>query len=67
MDAVLKTTGGDLIAQGFGFMLSQPAAFMRGSQTIVEEDSFWLRGHDGAHFVAVAVGRDWVSRQRASQ
>jgi hypothetical protein len=26
MDAVLKTTGGDLIAQGFGFMLSQPAA-----------------------------------------
>jgi hypothetical protein len=27
MDAVLKTTGGDLIAQGFGFMLSQPVGF----------------------------------------
>jgi hypothetical protein len=41
---------------------------MRKSQTIVEEDGFCLRGHDGAHeFVSVAVGRDWVSRQRTSQ
>ena len=37
---------------------------MRKSQTIVEEDGFRLRGHDGAHeFVSVTLGRDWVIRQ----
>jgi hypothetical protein len=41
-------------------------AGMRKSQTIVEEDSFWLRGHDGAHeFVSVALGRDWINRELA--
>ena len=39
-------------------------AGMRKSQTIVDEDGFWLRGHDGAHeFVSVTLGRDWVNRQ----
>jgi hypothetical protein len=39
-------------------------AGMRRSQTIVEEDGFWLRGQDGAHeFVSVVLGRDWVIRQ----
>jgi hypothetical protein len=39
---------------------------MRKSQTIVEEDGFWLRGHDGAsEFVSVALGRDWVNRELA--
>src|SRR5262245_10448832 len=33
-------------------------AGMRKSQTVVEEESFWLRGHDGAHeFVSVPLGR----------
>jgi hypothetical protein len=42
-------------------------AGMRRSQTIVEEDGFWLRGHDGAHeFVSVALGRDWVNRELGS-
>jgi len=35
---------------------------MRKSQTIVDEDGFWLRGHDGAHeYVSVALGRNWRS------
>jgi hypothetical protein len=39
-------------------------AGMRKSQTIVDEDGFWLRGHDGTHeFVSVTLGRDWVIRQ----
>ena len=39
-------------------------AGMRRNQTIVEEDGFWIRGHDGAHeFVSVALGRDWVNRE----
>ncbi|HEX2523799.1 MAG TPA: hypothetical protein VHP35_16895, partial [Terriglobia bacterium] len=39
-------------------------AGMRKSQTIVDEDGFWLRGHDRAHdFVSVALGRDWVNRE----
>jgi hypothetical protein len=34
------------------------------SQTMVDEDGFWLKGHDGAHeFVSVTLGRDWVIRQ----
>ena len=42
-------------------------AGMRRSQTIVDEDGFWLRGHDGAHeFVSVPLGRDWVIRQLGS-
>jgi hypothetical protein len=39
-------------------------AGMRKSQTIVDEDGFWLRGHDKTHeFVSVTLGRDWVIRQ----
>jgi hypothetical protein len=39
-------------------------AGMRRNQTIVEEDGFWIRGHEGAHeFVSVTLGRDWVIRQ----
>jgi hypothetical protein len=42
-------------------------AGMRKSQTIVEEDGFRLRGHDGAHeFVSVSLGRDWVIRELGS-
>ena len=41
-------------------------AGMRRNQTIVEEDGFWIRGHDGAHeLVSVALGRDWVNRELA--
>ena len=41
-------------------------AGMRRSQTIVDEDGFWLRGHDGAHeVVSVTLGRDWVNRELA--
>ena len=39
-------------------------AGMRRNQTIVEEDGFWIRGHDGAQeLVSVALGRDWVITQ----
>ena len=39
-------------------------AGMRKSQTIVDEDEFWLRGHDGTdEFVSVTLCRDWVIRQ----
>jgi hypothetical protein len=42
-------------------------AGMRRNQTIVEEDGFWIRGHDGAHeLVSVALGRDWVSENLRS-
>jgi hypothetical protein len=42
-------------------------AGMRRSQTIVDEDRFWLRGHDGTHeFVSATLGRDWVIRQLGS-
>jgi hypothetical protein len=41
-------------------------AGMRRNQTIVEEDGFWIRGHDGAdELVSVALGRDWVNRELA--
>ena len=41
-------------------------AGMRKSQTIVDQDGFWLRGHDGAlEFVSVVLGRDWVRRELA--
>ena len=36
------------------------------NQTVVEEDGFWIRGHDGTHeLVSVALGRDWVNRELA--
>ena len=39
-------------------------AGMRRSQTIVDEDGFWLRGYDGSHeFVSVKMGRDWLNRE----
>ena len=41
-------------------------AGMRRNQTIVEEDGFWIRGHDGAHeLVSVTLGKDWVIRELA--
>ena len=39
---------------------------MRKSQTIAEDDGFWLRGHDGSHeFGSATLGRDWVVRELA--
>jgi hypothetical protein len=36
----------------------------RKSQTIVDEEGFWLGGHDGSdEFVSVKMGRDWLDRE----